>query len=159
MSQLTRLPGPAGLAGPARPVRLAQLAELAQVTWLSCAEFRHTLQAKRHGFDGKACLHPDQLAIVGRCLRPTMPELAWAARIDHARRVGALHTMSRRVLGDDATPEADRNTDGMAIVEGVLVGPPRVLPLALRFWPFQPLLPAWGTFRGSLALEFLGGVV
>jgi len=98
------------------------------------------LQAKRHGFDGKACLHPNQLAIVDRCLRPTLTELTWARRIEHVRKHGDLRTMSRRVLGSKANPEADRNTDGMAIVDGQLVGPPHIK-AAQRLLAREPVSP------------------
>ena len=98
------------------------------------------LQAKRHGFDGKACLHPNQLAIVDRCLRPTMTELAWARRIEEARTNGELRTLSRRVLGDEANPAADRSTDGMAIVDGQLVGPPHIK-AAQRLLGSEPTSP------------------
>jgi acyl dehydratase len=98
---------------------------------------REAREAKRHGFDGKACVHRDQLAAVARCLRPGPDEVAWARRVERARRNGLLGTLLRK-LDDPATSlRANRPTDGMALVDGQLVGPPhikasqRILSLAL----------------------------
>ena len=120
---------------------------------------RDALQSKRHGFDGKCCLHPDQLGVVARCLRPTLAERRWAARIEAARTEGSLRTMSDRVLGDDATPDADRDTDGMAVVEGQLVGPPHIKAaqrLLARHPGAPPAAPA-ATVRGRAVSHHLPG--
>ena len=88
---------------------------------------REARDAKRHGFDGKACIHLKQVHIVARCLRPTPEERAWALRVEKARRDGLLTTLLRKLDSpSDATSTTSRQTDGMAIVDGQLVGPPHI---------------------------------
>lgn len=43
-----------------------------------CAD---TLYARRLGFGGKLCIHPNQIASVNRCFSPSAQEVAWARRI------------------------------------------------------------------------------
>jgi citrate lyase beta subunit/acyl dehydratase len=86
---------------------------------------RDARDAKRHGFDGKACIHRDQLEAVARWMRPGAEELAWARRIEQARTAGALSTLVRK-LEASAGESAARDTDGMALVDGQLVGPPHI---------------------------------
>lgn len=87
---------------------------------------REARASRRHGFDGKACVHPDQLATVARCMRHAPEEVAWARRVEQARRDGRLATLQRRLEAPDAPERADRETDGMALVDGQLVGPPHI---------------------------------
>ncbi len=87
---------------------------------------RESTLAKVHGFDGKCCVHPDQLEVVERCLRPAPDELAWARRVEEARRLGELRTLARRLASDGHGDASDRATDGMALVDGQLVGPPHI---------------------------------
>lgn len=87
---------------------------------------RHAMQAKTHGFDGKCCVHPDQLEVVQRCLRPSAEEISWARRVEDARRLGGLRTLARRLASGVASEVSDRATDGMAVVDGQLVGPPHI---------------------------------
>ncbi len=85
---------------------------------------REAREAKRHGFDGKACIHKDQLATVARCMRPGADELKWARRVEDARRSGELTTLLRKL--EHLPAHAARDTDGMALVDGQLVGPPHI---------------------------------
>jgi len=87
---------------------------------------REAREAKRHGFDGKACIHRDQIATVARCLRPGADELAWAQRVERARRNGLLSTLIRKLDDPETARRANRQTDGMALVDGQLVGPPHI---------------------------------
>ena len=43
-----------------------------------------TLRARRMGFGGKLCIHPQQIAVVHRCFAPAADEVAWARRVEHA---------------------------------------------------------------------------
>lgn len=85
---------------------------------------REAREAKRHGFDGKACIHCDQISVVKRCMLPTAEELAWASRVEKAREDGQLDTL-RKKLNETGNKEK-RETDGMALVDGQLVGPPHI---------------------------------
>lgn len=89
---------------------------------------REARAARRHGFDGKCCLHPSQLSIVGRCLRPSPEKIAWARRVERARATGALQTLTKRLGAESlgANGDSRRGTDGMALVDGQLVGPPHI---------------------------------
>lgn len=87
---------------------------------------REARAAKGHGFDGKACVHRDQLAVVARCMRPASDEVAWARRVEQARRDGRLATLLHRLDSSPTAARFDRRTDGMALVDGQLVGPPHI---------------------------------
>jgi citrate lyase subunit beta/citryl-CoA lyase len=43
-----------------------------------------TRRARRLGFGGKLCIHPNQVPIVNECFGPTPEEIAWAKRIVEA---------------------------------------------------------------------------
>ena len=43
-----------------------------------------TQRARRMGFGGKLCIHPDQVATVNRAFAPSDEELAWAQRVVEA---------------------------------------------------------------------------
>jgi citrate lyase subunit beta / citryl-CoA lyase len=43
-----------------------------------------TLRARRLGFGGKMCIHPNQVPVVNECFTPTAKEEAWARRIVEA---------------------------------------------------------------------------
>ena len=88
---------------------------------------QHTQQAHVHGFTGKCCLHPDQLDTVNRGMAPTAAELTWARRVTQAQQHGALATLTRKLPGlaesrDDGAPA----TEGMARLDGQLIGPPHL---------------------------------
>lgn len=87
---------------------------------------REAREAKRHGFDGKACIHRDQLAVVKRCMLPTADEISWAARVEKARKDGLLDTLAKKLNERGKSEKANRQTDGMALVDGQLVGPPHI---------------------------------
>jgi citrate lyase beta subunit len=87
---------------------------------------REALEAKRHGFDGKGCIHRDQIAIVRRCMMPSATEVAWAQRVEHARIDGQLYTLARKLDENGVSDKVIRQTDGMALVDGQLVGPPHI---------------------------------
>lgn len=40
-----------------------------------------TAAARRLGFGGKLCIHPNQVAVVNECFRPTAAEVEWARRV------------------------------------------------------------------------------
>jgi citrate lyase subunit beta/citryl-CoA lyase/(S)-citramalyl-CoA lyase len=42
------------------------------------------VRVKALGFDGKACIHPSQVAIVNEVFSPSKPELEWAKRVSEA---------------------------------------------------------------------------
>lgn len=44
----------------------------------------HTRRARRMGFGGKLCIHPDQVATVNRAFAPSDDELAWARKVVEA---------------------------------------------------------------------------
>jgi citrate lyase subunit beta/citryl-CoA lyase len=87
---------------------------------------REAREAKRHGFDGKACIHRDQLSVVKRCMLPTAEEIAWAVRVESARKEGLLDTLAKKLNERGKSEKANRQTDGMALVDGQLVGPPHI---------------------------------
>jgi len=87
---------------------------------------REAREAKRHGFDGKACIHRDQLSVVKRCLLPGADEIAWAGRVEKARKEGMLNTLAKKLNENGKNEKANRQTDGMALVDGQLVGPPHI---------------------------------
>ncbi|NNC20238.1 hypothetical protein HJC22_31405 [Corallococcus exiguus] len=88
---------------------------------------QHSAQGHVHGFTGKCCLHPDQLDTVNRCMTPTASELAWARKVTQAQGQGALATLTRKVPGLTASGAGGAaETEGMAVVDGVLVGPPHL---------------------------------
>ena len=87
---------------------------------------REAREAKRHGFDGKACIHRDQLHVVKRCMLPTAEEIAWASRVEKARKEGLLDTLAKKLNERGKNEKANRQTDGMALVDGQLVGPPHI---------------------------------
>lgn len=64
--------------------------------------------ARRHGFAGKTCIHPSQIAIANETFRPT------AAQIEAARRIV------------DAAEEADAKGVGAYLVDGQMVDAPFV---------------------------------
>jgi citrate lyase subunit beta/citryl-CoA lyase len=66
------------------------------------------LTARRLGFTGKSCIHPDQLAVVHEAFRPAPAELDFARRVDEAYR------------------EAASEGHGATAVDGRLVDPPVV---------------------------------
>jgi citrate lyase subunit beta/citryl-CoA lyase len=45
-----------------------------------------TLRARRHGFGGKLCIHPKQVAVVNACFLPDDAERRWAERVIEAAR-------------------------------------------------------------------------
>ncbi|WP_263437638.1 aldolase/citrate lyase family protein [Stigmatella hybrida] len=85
---------------------------------------QHASEGRLHGFTGKCCLHPDQLEIVNRRMTPTAAELAWARRVTEAQRQGSLATLTRKVPG--LSTEASSATEGMAVVDGQIIGPPHL---------------------------------
>ena len=87
---------------------------------------REAREAKRHGFDGKACIHRHQLAVVKRCMLPSADEIAWAGRVEQARKEGLLDTLAKKLNEQGKKEKANRQTDGMALVDGQLVGPPHI---------------------------------
>ena len=87
---------------------------------------REAREAKRHGFDGKACIHRHQLAVVKRCMLPSAEEIAWAGRVELARKEGLLDTLAKKLNELGKKEKANRQTDGMALVDGQLVGPPHI---------------------------------
>ena len=40
-----------------------------------------TRYAKRLGFGGKLCIHPNQIVVVNQCFSPSAEEVAWAKRV------------------------------------------------------------------------------
>lgn len=83
--------------------------------------------AKTHGFTGKACLHPSQLATVNRIMAPTFADLRWATEIVDAAKDGELSTLAAHVdASENPASQGPRSTDAMAIVGGRVVGPPHV---------------------------------
>ena len=62
--------------------------------------------ARRHGFAGKSCIHPSQVAIANAAFLPTAAEVAWA----------------RRILA--AAAEAEARGLGAVLVDGSMVDPP-----------------------------------
>jgi citrate lyase subunit beta/citryl-CoA lyase len=87
---------------------------------------REAREAKRHGFDGKACIHRQQLSVVKRCMLPSAEEIAWAGRVELARKEGLLDTLAKKLNEQGKKEKANRQTDGMALVDGQLVGPPHI---------------------------------
>jgi citrate lyase subunit beta/citryl-CoA lyase len=87
---------------------------------------KETLDAKRHGFDGKACIHSSQIETVKRFMQPSPDELAWASRVEDVRKKGLLNTLARKLNQDETGNKARRQTDGMGIVDGQLIGPPHI---------------------------------
>jgi citrate lyase subunit beta/citryl-CoA lyase len=79
-----------------------------------------TIDAKMHGFDGKACIHPSQIETVKRCMRPSADELVWASRVEEVRKNGMLNTLVRKLNQEESVTTAPRQTDGMGIVDGNL---------------------------------------
>ncbi len=62
--------------------------------------------ARRHGFAGKTCIHPSQIAIANAAFLPSPDEVAW----------------SRRIL--DAAAEAEARGLGAILVDGQMIDPP-----------------------------------
>ncbi len=87
---------------------------------------REAREAKKHGFDGKACIHCNQISIVKRCMQPTGEELTWASKVEKARKNGLLDTLQKKLNDPTNDPKEKRQTDGMALVDGQLVGPPHI---------------------------------
>lgn len=87
---------------------------------------RESREAKRHGFDGKACIHRDQISIVRRCMMPSSDEITWAAKVEEARKSGLLDTLAKKLNARGISDKSNRQTDGMALVDGQLVGPPHI---------------------------------
>ena len=87
---------------------------------------REAREAKKHGFDGKACIHCNQITIVKRCMQPTGDELTWASKVEKARKNGLLDTLQKKLNEQTNQPKEKRQTDGMALVDGQLVGPPHI---------------------------------
>ena len=87
---------------------------------------KETIDAKRHGFDGKACIHTSQIETVKRCMKPSPDELAWASRVEEVRKNGMLNTLARKLNQEESGTKARRQTDGMGIVDGQLIGPPHI---------------------------------
>jgi citrate lyase beta subunit/acyl dehydratase len=121
---------------------------------------QHSKQAHVHGFTGKCCLHPDQLDIVNRWMTPTASELAWARKLTQAQEKGALATLTRKVPGLTAPGAGGAaETEGMAIVDGLLIGPPhlkaahRLLALAPPAVPDSEATPRVLGRRVSHALD------
>ncbi len=46
------------------------------------------LAAKRHGFAGKSCIHPSQIATANEIFMPDAGEIAWARKVVAGRRGG-----------------------------------------------------------------------
>jgi citrate lyase beta subunit len=57
------------------------------------------ITARRLGFTGKSCIHPNQLAVVHEAFRPTPEEMDFARRVDEAFR--AAEAGGRGVLAVD----------------------------------------------------------
>jgi citrate lyase beta subunit/acyl dehydratase len=87
---------------------------------------REAKQAKRHGFDGKACIHSHQVSLVKRCMLPSTEELTWAKKVEQARKEGQLETLSKKICKEKISDKINRQTDGMALVDGQLIGPPHI---------------------------------
>ena len=47
------------------------------------------IAARQGGFGGKLCIHPQQVAVVNACFRPSAEEIAWAQRIRDAAHAAA----------------------------------------------------------------------
>ena len=62
--------------------------------------------ARRHGFAGKTCIHPSQVAIANQAFLPSPAEIAWA----------------RRIL--EAAAEAEARGIGAVLVDGQMIGLP-----------------------------------
>lgn len=62
--------------------------------------------ARRHGFAGKSCIHPSQVAIANAAFLPSPAEIAWA----------------RRIL--EAAADAEARGLGAVLVDGQMVDPP-----------------------------------
>lgn len=78
---------------------------------------RDTLRARRFGFGGKLCIHPQQVGIVRECLSPTEAQLAWAQRV---------------VAADEAAEGAAVQVDGQMIDVPVVVLARRMLARAVQ---------------------------
>ena len=65
--------------------RAAGLEPPIDTVWVALKDgegFRRSVQrAKDLGFQGKMCIHPDQVPVVNDCFRPTEPELTHARRV------------------------------------------------------------------------------
>lgn len=65
--------------------RAAGLEPPLDTVWVSLGDahgFRASVERARHlGFQGKLCIHPDQVPVVNDCFSPTPPELAHARRV------------------------------------------------------------------------------
>jgi citrate lyase subunit beta/citryl-CoA lyase len=48
-----------------------------------------SMAARRLGFGGKLCIHPNQLAVVNECFGPSAEDIAWAERVMEASRAAA----------------------------------------------------------------------
>ncbi|AKQ67210.1 Citrate lyase beta chain [Myxococcus hansupus] len=110
---------------------------------------KHAHEGRIHGFTGQCCLHPSQLDVVNRLMTPTASELAWARRVTEAQAHGALATLTRKVPGIATTEDSERGpasaaTEGMAIVDGQLIGPPH-LKAAHRLLGLAPLRATAGS--------------
>ena len=62
--------------------------------------------ARRHGFAGKTCIHPSQVALANAVFQPGPAEIAW----------------SRRIL--EAAAEAEQRGLGAILVDGQMIDPP-----------------------------------
>ena len=51
---------------------------------------RDAIDARREGFGGKLCLHPNQVAAVRDAMRPEATEIAWARRVVNALPEGGV---------------------------------------------------------------------
>jgi acyl dehydratase len=87
---------------------------------------KETLEAKRHGFDGKACIHASQISVVKRCMMPSPQELLWASKVESKRQQGLLDTLAKKLNKEEQNKRHKRQTDGMAMIDGQLVGPPHI---------------------------------
>lgn len=48
-----------------------------------------SMAARRQGFGGKLCIHPNQVAVVNECFGPSAEDIAWAERVMEASRAAA----------------------------------------------------------------------
>ena len=87
---------------------------------------KEALEAKKHGFDGKGCIHASQISIVKRCLMPSPQELLWASKVESKRQQGLLDTLAKKLDKEEQNKRDKRQTDGMALIDGQLVGPPHI---------------------------------
>jgi citrate lyase subunit beta/citryl-CoA lyase len=59
---------------------------------------REAADAAASGFDIKACIHPNQVAVVTACFRPTTEQLAWAKQVIAAMSSGGVASVNGQMI-------------------------------------------------------------